>query len=1417
MKRAFLLALSLVMLLSAIPAGILAGERFSENAFATEDHLRENAISAALERTEGDFSRFFSDTGAGKGGRYIVRFVETMTDSEILDCLEGTEYRLLSHSSQRVFVLELEDAKVFADAMGEKILYCCEDRVLTACGLGTDDPLAKDLPEYHQMELYDARPLAGTLSGITVAVLDTGVDRTHEDLQGVNILNGYDAVSHSAGVYDDGDGHGTAVTGLIAAAANNGLGSAGVAFGVTVLPIRVAGDANRIYSSDLIGGIRFAADAGADILNLSFGGYTYSVAEYDAVQYALEKGCILIAAAGNDGETAAGQQEIYPASYEGVISVGSCDVYGEKSTFSQDNSSVDFLAPGEDLLLLGIGDKNYVADDGTSYSAALVSGIAALALSALEPSYGVRFAGEELMALLADGRTRKGSSGYGTVSALTALSGVNNPLVTGVEQNRTYDRPVTIRFNRGVALLDGEACDDGTTVYANGVHRLTVTENDVVTGILFRINRIPASYEMTREDAGVRFSYSGGTATVDGIPYVAETLITAPGWHRFVLTDGYGDMKNEQFFVDLDLPEVQGVLDGGVYHHPVLISIAGTGEILLDGKPAEKELFVSKDGIHQLTVKNGNASRTVTFTLVTESIPYQNELSRSGVISCREYGWYAVYSEMLTGIRVYDMETGVQIRFLNTETVNGYTFDEGRLLIFGEWKLTVLDPALMKTEDPILAEHNIRCQGFAYRLGMVYCLFGGEVVSLDVLTGEMTPVLETDADELYAYGDSLWLYDREENRFDRWTEAGITSVYPRFSGNSRRKLFADGMMICGGYGVRLSDFSVSYTVEGYALTASEGLLYTTEAVYDLHSGVCVGDYGQSVSGVTTEEEGTFVCFFQGGIAYYPRKDGQAVCGYAPVGGTVVSQPRYTTDYDTLYTLYGEEAPAMISAYDDRMGAVFTSARKFLLWLNGKKVEETDLPFAPTGVVLYREHACIWDETSGLFWLDGVQYDGGMPIRKAFFAFDRLYVLSDGMLFVMKNGALTETGIQALDAGGANKTLAWLNDGVLYVNDGETVRSVSCNGETLHTDGNYIFAGKRLYTARTLQSYKRLDVRVYAMYGGMMLTDQGLIYAGNGSVLSAFEGNVFVAALGGTAGAAFCQNGFLTISRYDYPVWEIPVVDGIPTDGLVNAETSIHFDRGMAFLDGEEYLPGTPVTQTGAHTLLLVLPCGMVRTYAFFVVPALEGIELNGPKRVAVGETGVIRVIYAPEGTSAVPVVYSIAGDCIRLNEDGSFVAVHEGTALVSASTEDGRFTAYFRIWVESAILRFREEAGLTVQREEGILLGVPSGTHRDDVLEQVVSEGEASASTRILGTGTEITLSVEGQVLDTLIVAVEGDLDGDGYVTLQDLLLLETALEQGLTLTAAQKYAADLSENGSVTDVDVNLLRAESARQREHR
>lgn len=1410
MKRALLLLLAVALV---FPSAVLGGSEVlfgSQSVFEQEDILREMAISAALGRTEGASSRSFLSHNRENKGKYIVKFAKTLSEEAVLSYLAGTDYRLLSASEERVFSVTLADADAFSALVGEGLLYCCEDRVLTTAAIPSD-PYADDLREYEQMELLSAWELVTPKSDVIVAVLDTGVNRTHEELAGAAVLDGYDAVEQTAGVFDDTDGHGTSVIGLIAATANNGVGTAGIAHGVTVLPVRVANDANRIYSSDLIGGIRFAADAGAKILNLSFGGYTYSAAEYDAVSYALEKGCILIAAAGNDGGTEQGTQPVYPASYEGVISVGSCNADGVRSDFSQEYDQVDLLAPGEDLFLIAVdeeGNSLYCEDDGTSYSAAMVSAVAALALSALDD--GIRFEGGELLALLADGRVRKGSSGYGLVSGLTAVTNANAPLIVGAENGRTYSEPVTIHFNRGVAELDGEEFFDGETVYQNGRHLLNVVDGERRSTVLFFLSYTPASFEVSESAQGVTLTYSGGTATLDGVPYESGTLVNTPGWHLFALTDSLGDVRTHQFYCDLPLPAVAGVEDGGMYSHPVRISLAGNGEALLDGVPFRNEVVVTSDGEHTLTVSNGERSQTYRFTLQTGVKEYENELSRSGVISDAAHGWYAVYSEMLTGLRVYDAESGEYHSFIGTETVNGYMFAEGLLFVFGEWQLTVLDPSQMLEGDPRVASYQIRCEDFAYAGGQLYCLAEGELNLLSPEDGSLALLFETDAQELYSDGNALWLYSSSANRFDRFENGEMVSYTPQFPAAGKRKMFGAGWLFCGGSAVRLSDFSVSFAFEGYAVGCTEELLFSTNGVYRLTDGEWIGGYDRAVSCVLPTADGTFVCGLAGGIRYYPVQDGMHSHGYAPCAEGLLDTPVRGNAYTELYRLYGNLRPSDMYASGEYFAAVFADARKLLLFRNGVLLAETAMPFAPTGVVLSEGSICIWDGTSGLLRLNGVQYATGMKIEDAFFAYGNLHLLSGGRIYRFESGVSTDIGIEATAAAGAGDMIVWLSDGWLSVRVGGQTATVRSSAGSLLTDGVYVAAGKRVYLAATLAQIMQLSSDALAMYDGTLLTEGGLYDISARESLALFDASdCDLASIGGRAGAVFYSDGAFTISRFDYALRSVPFLEGIPSNGLVSGQTTLYFDRGLAYLDGKPYEEGTVIDEAGVHVFTLVLPCAVVRQYSFTVIPALEGIAFSAPMyRVAVGEGGVLYVQYLPNGTSSVPVVYTALGDCIRLEADGSFLALHEGEALVTAETADGMYRATCRVVVASALLRFDEEAGYRVDRENGLLLHVPAGMRAGDLTAQVLTEGTVEISGEIVGTGSVVTLlSPEGTELDRLVTVVDGDLDGDGYMTLRDLLLLEEMLQDGKSFEGAFAYAADINESGTVTDRDANLLR----------
>lgn len=210
----------------------------------------------------------------------------------------------------------------------------------------------------------------GQLSDITVAVIDTGVCMGHEDLLGRVLDNGYDFVDNDDDP-EDVFGHGCSVAGIIAANIDNGIGIAGFAPNSAIMPVRVLGPSGSGSMADVAAGIVYAADEGADIINLSLGSMVGSQVTEDAVKHAIGKGVTVIASAGNSGGALPG----FPARYENVVAVGAIDPDGARSSFS--NKGGDIWAPGRDVHTIYL-DNGYKALNGTSFSAPYVAAMAAV-------------------------------------------------------------------------------------------------------------------------------------------------------------------------------------------------------------------------------------------------------------------------------------------------------------------------------------------------------------------------------------------------------------------------------------------------------------------------------------------------------------------------------------------------------------------------------------------------------------------------------------------------------------------------------------------------------------------------------------------------------------------------------------------------------------------------------------------------------------------------------------------------------------------------------------------------------------------------------------------------------------------------------------------------------------------------------
>ncbi|MEW6556360.1 MAG: S8 family serine peptidase [Elusimicrobiota bacterium] len=376
------------------------------------------------------------------GGEIIVRVKESV-DINIINTKYDTK-TIQDMKFNNVFRVSIPDGSSIQDMVSmlsadPDVVYAEPNYLMKAYQVNDSSYSAQwALPDDKYLDWYDAWTSSNTLfsKGVTtsiIAVIDSGVDWRHPDLEaniylntkdtygnkidddnngyiedyyGVNILYGQDAPnSNLEEEYGDPRpidtvGHGTHVAGIAAAVVNNSTGIAGVSWTSKIMIVKIF-DANAFRTgataSNIAAGIKYAVDNGADVLNLSLGGYIQSRFVKDAVDYTVDKNVVIVASAGNDGINSIS----YPAGYDGVISVGASDIYDERvsevngySWGSNYGIKLDLLAPGASVYSTYAeyswsdsendwkrNSSYYEFEDGTSMASPYVAGVCGLLIS----------------------------------------------------------------------------------------------------------------------------------------------------------------------------------------------------------------------------------------------------------------------------------------------------------------------------------------------------------------------------------------------------------------------------------------------------------------------------------------------------------------------------------------------------------------------------------------------------------------------------------------------------------------------------------------------------------------------------------------------------------------------------------------------------------------------------------------------------------------------------------------------------------------------------------------------------------------------------------------------------------------------------------------------------------------------------
>ncbi len=810
---------------------------------------------------------------------YIVKFNDSTSLSDIYQCVSKFKYKLLADSSQRMFKVEISDLSSFKKTYSDITKYIENPVAVKLSAVTPNDPKFSNqwaLPDMNLPAAWDTTKGSNT---VKVGVIDSGLYRYHEDLQGSNFLTGFDVYNNTVGVTSDMVGHGTMVASVIGASTNNLKGVAGACWNVSIVPYKVADPYGDIYSDDVISAIMRAADEGCDVINMSFGCYVSDKATEDAINYAYSKGCIVVAASGNEGSssnTYSGKYS-YPASYNHVISAAAVNNTNTSSYFSQHNNQVDVCAPGESVLVASAdGIAAYSQVNGTSFSSPYVAAVAALARSmddGITQDYFEK--------LIKETSTDLGTSsydnyyGWGLINAQKIVQAAEHPIVLGVQDNGIYTTAKTITFSSGTATLNGSSFASGTTISTSGNYTLDVTNSsNNKTTVHFTIDTTPlelvgiqnnASYNT---DKSIVFNY--GTATLNGTAINSGYVVSAEGSYNVVLTSPYGISVTYHFTIDKTKPIITGVENGKTYDGQVTISF-NEGTALLNGNLIQSGYILRTNGDFTLVVTDaaGNTT-TVIFTVI-------NNTTTTTTVDCPQLSKWVMDP---TNQYIYALSSdGKTLRYINTTTLYNdkslslsaaatdimqsdgkiyLAIDSLKQIIVVDATSNTIDRTIQTTTDPNQLVKDGSVLYYTNQSGGYYIysynLDTGNEIKLDTGNYISQPQIAINATNHIIYlgeygtsGSKLYYYSITDNKIIAKTtyDEGYGFYFPQ------KGIFYDGNYVFyAGRAFNPTDVTHmegDYDGNNQIIYAKNKLAYTANSVFDEETHVKLGSFKTSIS------------------------------------------------------------------------------------------------------------------------------------------------------------------------------------------------------------------------------------------------------------------------------------------------------------------------------------------------------------------------------------------------------------------------------------------------------------------------------------------------------------------------------------------------------------------------------------------